>query len=336
MAFSRKDAQGGRQTFSVMQWMPFFIIFGFAFAALLPFYLAFTKFWPLTVLALAWLAYDWNTHSQGCRRSAWVRNWTVWKYFRNYFPVKLVKTHDLSPNRNYIIASHPHGILSYGVFINFATEATGFAKIFPSITPSVGTLEGFFWLPILRDFAMWLGTCPVSDASLKYILTQKGVGNAMVIVVGGAAEALLARPGETVLFLKQRKGFVKLALKTGTHIVPCYSFGENDIHQYMNYPEGTWMRSFQTVFQNTCKRFLGTSFRGFSGQGLTPGSWGFLPLSRPITTVVGEPLPIPKIENPDMKTVDKYHALYISALQKLFERYKVECGFPETQELTII
>ncbi|MBW00919.1 Diacylglycerol O-acyltransferase 2-like protein 6, partial [Eschrichtius robustus] len=79
----------------------------------------------LCVLALAWLAYDWNTHSE------------------------LVKTHDLCPKHNYIIANHPHGILSYGVFINFATEATGFAQNFPAITLYVGTLEGIFWIPIV-------------------------------------------------------------------------------------------------------------------------------------------------------------------------------------------
>uniref|UniRef100_A0A8C5V8R2 Acyltransferase n=1 Tax=Microcebus murinus TaxID=30608 RepID=A0A8C5V8R2_MICMU len=336
MAFSREDVQEGLRIYTVVPWMPYLLIGGSACAVILFFYLPFTKFWPLTMLLGAWIVYDRNTHSRDCRRSTWVRNWTLWKYFGSYFPVKLVKTHDLSPNQNYIIASHPHGLYSYGVFINFATEATGFAKIFPSITPSLGTLEGFFWMPILREFLMCLGARPVSESSLKYILTQKGSGNAMIIVVGGAAEVLLTRPGETVLFLRQRKGFVKLALMTGSHIVPCYSFGENDLHQFVSFPQDTWMNYFQETFQNTCKRFLGTSFRGCCGQGITRGSWGFLPLRRPITTVVGEPLPIPKIENPDKKTVDKYHALYISALHKLFERYKVECGFPETQELLII
>lgn len=31
----------------------------------------FTKFWILSVLALAWLAYDWNTHSQGKKQEEW-------------------------------------------------------------------------------------------------------------------------------------------------------------------------------------------------------------------------------------------------------------------------
>lgn len=52
--------------------------------------------------------------------------------------------------------------------------------------------------------------------------------------------------------------------------------------------------------------------------------------------IVGEPLPIPRIKKPNKKTVDKYHALYISALRKLFEQHKVHYGLPETQELTII
>lgn len=55
----------------------------------------------------------------------------------------------------------------------------------------------------------------MSRSALKYLLTQKGSGNAVVIVVGGAAEALLCQPGASTLLLKQRKGFVKLALKTG-------------------------------------------------------------------------------------------------------------------------
>ncbi|XP_032703652.1 diacylglycerol O-acyltransferase 2-like protein 6 [Lontra canadensis] len=337
MAFlSRLDLQECLQTLSVLQWLPVYVFLGAIPILLIPYFLVFTKYWILSVLALAWLAYDWNTHSQGGRRSAWVRNWTLWKYFQNYFPIKLVKTHNLSPKHNYIIVNHPHGIVSYGVFINFATEATGFARIFPAITPSVGTLEWIFWIPIVRDYVMSMGVCPVSGLALKYLLTQKASGNAVVIVVGGAAEALLCRPGASTIYLKERKGFVKLALKTGAYLVPSYSFGENEVHNQEIFPEGTWIRFFQKTFQATFKKILGLNFCTFHGRGLTQESWGFLPFNRPITTVVGEPLPIPKIKRPDETTVDKYHALYISALRKLFDQHKVQYGLPETQELIII
>lgn len=48
-----------------------------------------------------------------------------------------------------------------------------------------------------------------------YKLTQQGSGNAVVIVPGGASESLLCRPGVSTVLLNKRKGFVKLALKTG-------------------------------------------------------------------------------------------------------------------------
>nr|XP_035942644.1 diacylglycerol O-acyltransferase 2-like protein 6 isoform X2 [Halichoerus grypus] len=334
-SLSRLDLRECLQTLSVLQWLPVYVFLGMIPVFLIPYFLVFTKFWILSVLALAWLAYDWNTHSQGGRRSAWVRNWTLWKYFQNYFPIK-VKTHDLSPKHNYIIANHPHGIVSYGVFINFATEATSFAQIFPAITPSVGTLEWVFWLPIVRDYVMSMGVCPVSGLALKYLLTQNSTGNAVVIVVGGAAEALLCRPGASTIYLKERKGFVKLALKTGAYLVPSYSFGENEVHNQETFPEGTWLRFFQKTFQATFKKILRLNICIFHGRGLTRESWGFLPFNRPITTVVGEPLPIPKIKRPDKTTVDKYHALYIDALRKLFDQHKVQYGLPESQELTII
>lgn len=40
-------------------------------------------------------------------------------------------------------------------------------------------------------------------------------GNVSVLIVGGVAEALKSVPGTYRLVLKNRKGFVKLALKAG-------------------------------------------------------------------------------------------------------------------------
>uniref|UniRef100_A0A8C6QV65 Acyltransferase n=1 Tax=Nannospalax galili TaxID=1026970 RepID=A0A8C6QV65_NANGA len=316
MSFSQLDLHEGLRTLSVLQWIPVYIFLGAIPIFLGPYLLVFSNLWPLTVLTLAWLAYDWNTHSQDGRRSAWVRNWTLWKYFQNYFPIKLV-THDLSPKHNYIIINHPHGIFSLGTFINFATEATGFSRIFPSITPFLATLEHVFWIPIVQEYVMSMGVCPVSELALKHKLTQRGSGNAVIIVVGGASEALLCHPGASTLCLKSSKGFVKLALKTGAYLVPSYSFGENEVYNQETFPEGL-------------------NFCTFHGRGLTRGSWGFLPFNQPITTIVGEPLPVPKINNPSKETVGKYLALYINALCKLFDQHKAKYGLSETQELTIV
>ena len=55
----------------------------------------------------------------------------------------------------------------------------------------------------------------VSRHSLEYVLTQKGAGHSVVIVVGGAVEILDTRFDSYVLTLKRRKGFIELALQTG-------------------------------------------------------------------------------------------------------------------------
>lgn len=51
--------------------------------------------------------------------------------------------------------------------------------------------------------------------SIDYLLSQNGTGNAVIIVVGGAAESLQCVPGMNSVTLKNRKGFVRLALQKG-------------------------------------------------------------------------------------------------------------------------
>lgn len=51
---------------------------------------------------------------------------------------------------------------------------------------------------------------------------------------------------------------------------------------------------------------------------------------------VGEPLLVPKIEKPSQEVVDKYHALYMDALCKLFDQHKTQYGCSETQKLLFL
>lgn len=59
-----------------------------------------------------------------------------------------------------------------------------------------------------------IGFCACSGASIKYILNGPP-GNVCVVVVGGVAEMMKSTPGTNKLVLRNRKGFVRLALKAG-------------------------------------------------------------------------------------------------------------------------
>uniref|UniRef100_UPI00358E8725 diacylglycerol O-acyltransferase 2 n=1 Tax=Myxine glutinosa TaxID=7769 RepID=UPI00358E8725 len=316
---------------AVLQWEITFLIMGLG-CCILILYLLTTPLWPISALYLTWLTTDWRTPEKGGRRSAWVRGWSVWKYFRNYFPIELIKTCDLPSNRNYVFGYHPHGIMSVGAFCNFCTEATDFSKTFPGIKPSLATLAGQFRLPIFRDYLMAGGLCPVSRGAIDHLLSQSGCGRAVVIVIGGAAESLKCRPGSTHLMLLKRRGFVRLALRHGADLVPVFSFGENDIFHQVALPEGSWAQCLQTRFQ----KLVGFAPCIFHGRSVL-GKYvcGILPFSLPIHTIVGEPVTVPKIDEPTDEDVQRFHTLYVESLVKVFNSNKLKYGLREADCLVI-
>ncbi|XP_006908582.1 acyl-CoA wax alcohol acyltransferase 1 [Pteropus alecto] len=293
--------------------------------------LLFTSLWPLPALYFVWYFLDWKTPERGGRRSAWVRNWSVWTHMRDYFPITILKTKDLSPEHNYLMGVHPHGILTFGAFCNFCTEATGFSKIFPGITPHLATLSWFFKIPLIREYIMAKGVCSVSEPTIDYLLSH-GPGNLVGIVVGGVAEALQSVPNTTTLLLRKHKGFVRIALQRGAHLVPTFTFGENEVYDQVLFHKDSRTYKFQSYFRRT----FGFYFCIFYGRGFSRDSNGLLPYPLPIVTVVGEPLPLPKIENPSQEMVDKYHTLYMDALCKLFDQHKTQHGCSETQKLIFL
>uniref|UniRef100_A0A673ZGH6 Acyltransferase n=1 Tax=Salmo trutta TaxID=8032 RepID=A0A673ZGH6_SALTR len=289
-------------------------------------YLMFTSLWLLPTLYFIWQLKDRHTPERGGRRTAFVRNWKVWKLVRDYFPMKLVKTAELNPNKNYILGCHPHGVLSLGAFTTFTTEACGFMDLFPGVRSCLCILSGLFKIPLYREYVMATGCCPVSKPSLKHLLSKSGKGNALVIIIGGAAESLLSLPGVNAVVMKQRKGFVKVALEFGADLVPVYSYGENDMFRQVIFSEG----SMGWRLQQLCKKIMGFAPCLFMGE-----RWLWMPYHCPVTIVVGSPIPVPKRPSPTQEEVDHYHGLYMESLAKLFNEHKVSCGLSDSHELLI-
>jgi uncharacterized paraquat-inducible protein A len=115
---------------------------GHTIGILLSFYLLLTPFFVFVIVYLLWIyLFDTETPSTGGRRFQFYRTLKTWKLVRDYFSAKLISTTKLNPKRNYIFGYHPHGIMCFGAWLNFATEATGFSELFPGITPYLLTLK---------------------------------------------------------------------------------------------------------------------------------------------------------------------------------------------------
>ena len=247
-------------------------------------------------------------------RSGW------FKQYRDYFPVRLVvpkaARKAITPNRNYLFCYHPHGVASFGVVANFATEANNIGEILPGIDIHVQTLGLNFVIPFWRELIIWAG---MGDASAKTIRkTLNGPpGMSALLVVGGAEEALLATPNTNRLTLSKRKGFVKLALERGAPLVPVYAFGENNV--YGNYADG---RPKVQRFLVKMQKKLGFAIPLIKGRGWFNYNFGPIPHRRQIITVVGEPVELPKIEKPTKADVEHWHKKYCDALVQLYDENK--------------
>ncbi|XP_070267618.1 2-acylglycerol O-acyltransferase 2-B-like isoform X1 [Myotis yumanensis] len=312
------------QVFAVLQWL--FLFLGLSQVCLAVLILALlSRAWILGVLYLVWLYGDRDTPQTGGRRSAWVRNWAIWRHFRDYFPITLVKTAELDPSHNYLFGFHPHGVLVIGAFSNFCTEATGFSRLFPGLCPHLLMLPCWFHLPVFRDYSMLSGLVSAAKASAAYLLSRPGGGQVAVLAVGGPLEALEAKPGALSLRIRNQKGFVKLALEHGASLVPVFSFGENELYQQFPNPPGSWVRTAQEALQPLLRVSLP----------LFHGRLGLLPFRRPIYTVVGAPIPVRRSPRPARAQVDALHALYVERLTRLFEEHKERYGIPADLHLVL-
>ena len=204
------------QTFFVM-FQVYMFLFGHIFGTCLLLLLllnAYTRIFAALYIGWAFILNS-RTPSRGGRSFQLARRCKMWKYYCDYFPIRLIKTAELDPKENYIFGYHPHGIIGLGALGNFCGEGTGFSEKFPGIYPHLLTLTVNFKFPFSREYCMAMGVCSVDKDSIEYILTKMGPGHSAAIVIGGAAESLEARPGNFKLTLKDRKGFVKLALRNG-------------------------------------------------------------------------------------------------------------------------
>jgi 2-acylglycerol O-acyltransferase 2 len=275
------------------------------------------------------------------RRSPWLRRSKFWSLFASYFPARLHRTVELEPTRKYIFGYHPHGIISHGAFAAFATEALGFSELYPGITNTLLTLDTNFRVPLYRDYALALGLASVSRESIENILSKggrngEGMGRAVTIVIGGARESLDAKPHSLRLVLKSRKGFVKIAIRTGADLVPILAFGENDLYDQVDSVAHPWIHKFQMLV----KKGMGFTVPLFHARGIFNYDVGLMPYRRAVNIVVGRPIKVVQQGGKDNKVDEKYldqvHQQYVDELMRLWDGYKDTFAKDRQEELEIV
>ncbi|XP_050523981.1 2-acylglycerol O-acyltransferase 2-A-like isoform X2 [Daktulosphaira vitifoliae] len=307
------------ETLSVAIMTSLFLFTGISGTIILVYIILCTRFWWFGLAYISWMIIDRNIASSGnpsyYYRIRNIRNWTLWVLVRRYFKIQLVKTHDLPANKSYIFATHPHGTFCIGAFNNILTNASPFRKFFPGLQTFMMILNVHFYMPFHREL---------------YISMDGKKGNVAVLMVGGVSEAFQSFPGPVHLVVNKRKGFVRVALKTGASIVPVFSFGENNTYHKYDVPTNSiWYKILRLLKWKNDRSIP-------NGRGLLQYSFGLMPRRCPIVTVVGKPIDVPKITNPTNYDIEKYHKLYVAELINVFEKHKAKYStYPEEMNLIL-
>ena len=211
-------------------------------------------------------------------------------------------------NRGTIYAMEPHDVLPFFAF--------GFSPIINRIPGSrnicLMVSSVIFQLPFLRQIYSWAGSLPVDK---RTFLSRLQAGKALAFCPGGVQEAFMLdpnKPRDLVVYLRNRKGFIKLALQTGSSIIPVFCFHLDGCYKLYWQPRGLLMEKYS--------RWVGYFPLLYWGRWNIPLG---IPRPNKLTVVIGRPIHIPKEGSCVSKeSVDKYHGIFLKELEALFERHK--------------
>jgi hypothetical protein len=253
--------------------------------------------------------------------------------------------------KRYLCCCHPHGLFGLGVWGAFVAKPAnprgGHAALSrlmhggnrklqsPKTTPTfqytAHTMTMNFNIPAWREWLLSIGFRDVEKRTLLRCLAEDPttkLGHLAFLVPGGAAESLNCT--EPILTLKNRKGFVKIALLTGCHLVPVYTFGETKLYKPL-----TKNRKV-LLFIRKIQKLIGLGTPLVCGRGIFNYGFGMLPHRETLTTVVGRPIVVEKNESFTARDVDVLHAQYVEAICSLYRRYQPVYDPLGAEELTLV
>ena len=272
--------------------------------------------------------------SWGCEHNDGATWRTFSKYYflpgpvmRSYFhfkfgniPEEFIKE-EAMPGAQFILAAFPHGCgAEYRVLMDGCWD-----KIMPNIVGKHANLRTLaasvlFNIPILREMCLWTSCINASRKTAERALDR---GRTLLVLPGGEAEQIMTSYEKELVYLSERKGFIKLTMRKRTSVVPMYIFGCSDYFYTSTLLYGIRYKLMKNL--GICIPFCAGLFG-------SPAC----PLPKRTTAVFGKPLKFEmKGDEPTSDELDKAHALFTIELVALFDEHKGSLGYGD-RELKVI
>ena len=291
-----------------------------------------------------------------------VREWSIWHSFLRFFAFQVVtddsfsmatslssrksKPFDITKDPA-ILAVSPHGIFPFSLAMvalpSAASEAFGYMRLI------VASATEFF--PLVRTLLSWLESVDASRSAVHRALSSTSptattlLGTPMKrlgVSPGGIGEMFEGfpkpnrLPNEECLLLKDRKGFVKMALLHQLPVVPIYCFGGSKMFRRVQLP--AVVEQISNALRISICLFFGV--------------WGLpVPFRQRLLYAVGKPIYPPTLESLGggdgggtmldesneefQRQVNLMHEQFCNEMKKVFDRYKASYGW-EHKDLRIV
>jgi 2-acylglycerol O-acyltransferase 2 len=165
------------------------------------------------------------------------------------------------------------------------------------------TLPFYHYFPVIGDIMRHLGSIPSDSGSITKTLRK---GESVSVMLGGVREMMDARGTHMKLYVRKRTGIFRIALETGTPLVPVLTYGENEM-----FPRSDeWWAS---AVNQTLHTYAGMAVGIPTWKALQ--NWfelSYKPL-KPIVTHVGSPIPA-------TGDISSLRTTYIKAVEALFKK----------------
>jgi 2-acylglycerol O-acyltransferase 2 len=166
----------------------------------------------------------------------------------------------------------------------------------------------FHYVPVHSDIARYFGIISSDYRSIEKTLVKK---ESVSVLLGGVREMAMVEDFKLRLCIKKRRGIFRLALTTGTPIVPVLTFGENEL---FSQARSEVLDSINAYLFRT----LGMHIPLPTVRSLM--NWvelSYRPL-KPIRSYTGKPIAVKQVVQPTEKEIADLRDAYIKGVQDLF------------------
>lgn len=231
------------------------------------------------------------------------RNPQIEKNIRDTFSV--VVKEPIPHNAIYVWS--PHALMSISTFMcnRSLCKADGY-------TPNhIVTIPLIQYIPIVSDVARYFGIISSDYRSIESTLKKK---ESVSLMLGGVREMNMTENFKIHLYAKRRRGIFRLALTTGTPIVPVLTLGENELFPSSNI---SLLKSFnQLLYANFGMSLPFPSIKSL--QNWVKLSQGPL---KPIRSFTGKAIEVIQKNEPTEEDISSLRDRYIKAVEEIFKEH---------------